>query len=125
MQCSFIKGDKARCRAKCVTGAQFCFFHDPGTREAHHDATVKGGKERSLPAATLPPDAPDIPLRTTDDVRRALEEAYNGVRTGRFAVNVGNCLAVISQALIKAIESSDLERRLATLEANHGLRRTA
>lgn len=127
MQCSFTKPNKQRCGAKCVTDSEFCFFHDPDTREEHHEATVRGGKERLKPGATLPPDTPDLPLRTSEDVRRALEETYNGVRCGRLAVNVGNCLAVIAQALIKAVESSDVERRLAAVEERqaHQLRQSA
>jgi hypothetical protein len=72
---------------------------------------------RSKPAATLSEDTPDLPLGTVTDVAAALAQTMNQVRTGKVAVQVGNCLGVLAGVLLKALEGSDLERRIAALEA--------
>jgi hypothetical protein len=83
---------------------------------------VAGGRERSRPAATLPPDTPDLPLKSVADVMVALGLTINQVRTGRLAVNIGNCLGVLAGVLLKAIEGGDLEQRIAALEAKDARR---
>jgi hypothetical protein len=90
---------------------------------------VAGGRERSRPAATLAPDAPDLALKSVANVVVALGLTVNQVRTGRLGVNVGNCLGQLLQVLLKAIEGGDLEARIAALERgrrgdamSHGLR---
>jgi hypothetical protein len=115
-RCVHVKPDGSGCRALPRTGRPFCTFHDPEVAGERAEGRRRGGVNRSEKAATLPPDAPPLPLTTVGDVTSALAEAYNSVRTGRLAVNVGNCLAVIGQALLKAMEKSDLEARLAALE---------
>ncbi len=47
------------------------------------------------------------------------------VQTGQLAVQDGNCLGVLAGVLLKAIEGSDIERRLAALEARQENRRSA
>jgi hypothetical protein len=69
--------------------------------------------------ATLPPDTPDLPLKTVGDVIAVLAVTMNQVRTGRLGVNVGNCLGVLAGVLLRAIEGGDFEQRLAALEARH------
>jgi hypothetical protein len=128
-QCSHRKPDGTRCRAHALHGSRSCFFHDLATRAGHRAATVAGGRERSRPAATLAPDAPDLALKSVANVVVALGLTVNQVRTGRLGVNVGNCLGQLLQVLLKAIEGGDLEARIAALERgrrgdamSHGLR---
>jgi len=47
----------------------------------------------------------------------ALGQTINQVRTGRLAVNVGNCIGVLAGVLLRAIEGGDLEQRIAALES--------
>jgi hypothetical protein len=115
--CSRVKSDGTRCRAKPRPGSTFCIFHDPTLAAKRADGRRRGGINRSRPAATLPPDTPPLPLKTIADVVAALGETMNQVRTGKIAVNVGNCLGVLAGVLLKAIEGSDHEQRLAALEA--------
>ena len=119
-QCTHRKPDGRRCRAHALRGSRACFFHDPATRDEHRAATVAGGRERSRPAATLPPDTPDLALRSVADVVAALGEAYNAVRAGRLDAKVGNCLGVLAGVLLRAIEGGDLEQRIASLERDRG-----
>lgn len=116
MQCVFIKSNRKRCQGNCVTGSEFCPIHAPENAKKFAAGRRKGGIERSKPAAVLPPDTPDAPLLTGSDVRAFVAETLNQVRTGRLAVPVGNCLFVGAGFLLKAIEESEIDRRLEALE---------
>jgi hypothetical protein len=116
-QCKHRKADGSRCRAPALRGSNLCFFHDPAAKDQHQEATVAGGRERSQKAATLPAETPDLPLKSVADVIVALGLTINQVRTGTVACNIGNCLGQLLQVLLKAIEGSELEQRIAALEA--------
>src|SRR5207248_3011889 len=104
-------------------GKRHCVFHDQASAARTAEGRREGGEARNRPAATLPPDAPPLRLGSVADGTAALAEAYNLVRTGRLAVNVGNCLAGSGQGLLKALEKGDLERRIEALEAGRAGRR--
>jgi hypothetical protein len=108
-----------RRQAPVEPGRRLCLFHDPRAAAKRAEGASKGGRSTAekLKAGTLPPDIPPLKLESVADVTAALAEAYNLARVGRLAVNVGNCLAVIGQGLLKALEKGDLEQRIAALEA--------
>src|SRR5262245_60717668 len=118
MQCNHKKRDGARCRASALPESGKCLFHDPARAEQRAAGRRRGGVNRPRPAATLSPAAPALPLKSVADVVAALGQTINQVRTGRLAVNVGNCLGVLAGVLLKAIEGGDLEQRLVALEAD-------
>src|SRR5919199_1636669 len=55
-RCRYTKPDGSRCKATPRPGRPYCTFHDPGLAHERAEGRRKGGKERSRPAATLPPD---------------------------------------------------------------------
>src|SRR4051794_14980131 len=110
-RCNFTKPDGTRCRAKPRPGQDKCTFHDPDLAEQRAEGRRRGGVTRCRPAATLPPDTPDLPLRTVADVVDALAETINQVRRGQLDARVGNCLGVLAGVLLRAMEGSDLEQR--------------
>jgi hypothetical protein len=118
-KCNHTKPDGTRCRANALPGKTRCTFHDPDLADQRAQGRRQGGVNRSKPAATLPPDTPDLSLKSVEDVVKALATTFNAVRTGRLDARVGNCLGVLAGVLLKAIEGSDLEQRLAALEARH------
>jgi hypothetical protein len=90
--------------------------HDPKLAGARAAGRRAGGLARNRPVGVLS-DAADLPLGTVAEVTAALAATFNDVRTGRVGVGVGNCLAVLGTALMKGLEASDHEARLAALEA--------
>jgi hypothetical protein len=124
-QCGHRKSDGTRCRATVRPGKGWCVFHDPEMAKERDEGRRRGGVARSRKAVTLPPDTPDLPLRSVQDVVSALAETYNAVRTGRLDAKIGNCLGVLAGVLLRAIEGSELEQRIAALEARQTDRRTA
>src|SRR5262245_58936277 len=116
-RCGHKKRDGGPCPNPARPGKRTCWVHDPELAVVRAEGRQRGGVNRSKPTATLPPDSPDLPLKTVADVVAVLGQTINQVRTGRLAVNVGNCLGVLAVVLLKAIEGSDLEQRIAALEA--------
>lgn len=119
-RCRGTKKDGGPCPNPARPGRAYCFSHDPDPALSRRraDGQRRGGVSRSKREPTLPADTPDAPLRTVADVVAAVEATYNAVRTGRLGARVGNCLAVLCQVQLKAIEGGDLERRVSELEAN-------
>jgi hypothetical protein len=76
-----------------------------------------GGINRSRTAAVLPVDAPDNPLRNTQDVSTLLAESINQVRRGQLDPRVANSVGHLASILLGALQQGPLEERLARLEA--------
>lgn len=117
-RCKHTKLDGSACRAKAQPGKSYCMFHDPSLAERRAQGRKQGGINRCKVASTLPLDTPDLPLDTVKDVVAMLAQTMNQVRTGKVAVQIGNCLGVLAGVLLKALEGSDLERRMAVVEEN-------
>lgn len=119
MRCKGKKKDGTPCQASAHPGKRYCCFHNPDLAEQRAEGRRKGGINRREPTTTLPPDTPDLPLKSVADVVAALAQTINQVRTGRIDARVGNCLFVGAGVLLKAIQESDIEARLAALESRN------
>jgi hypothetical protein len=116
-QCQLLKAGGEPCRALALPGKTRCIFHDPDMAARRAEGRRRGGKVRSKPAAVLPRSTPDLPLRTVADIAAMLGATINQVRRGELDPKVGNCLAVLSGQLLRALEGGELAQRLAALEA--------
>jgi hypothetical protein len=114
--CSGRKRDGSPCPNAARPGKPTCWVHDPELADRRAEGRRRGGLNRSRPAVTLPRATPDAPLESVQDVARFLAVTLNQARTGRVGVNVANCLFVGAGVLLRALETSDLERRIAALE---------
>jgi hypothetical protein len=65
------------------------------------------------------------PPRTATDVRNALAETMAQVHSGQLDPRTANTLAYVGSSLLRAIEISDLERRLGDLEATQRVQERA
>ena len=115
--CMGRKRDGSPCPNHARPGKEVCWVHDPALAARRAEGRRRGGLNRSKPAATLPPDTPDLPLKTVADVVALLGQSINQVRTGRLDARVGNCLGVLAGVLLRAIEGGELEQRIGALEA--------
>jgi hypothetical protein len=115
--CNQLKADGTPCRAKALPNRDKCFFHAEETASVRDEGRRLGGLTRSRPAATLPPDTPECPLETVHDVCRAVSATFNQVRRGEIDSRVGNSLGLLAGLLLRAMEATDLEKRLTALEA--------
>ena len=118
MQCKFIKLNKKQCNANALRDTDFCFSHNPATKEEKKEATVRGGKSPKKNYNPLPP----VEIKGSADVAQLLAKTINEVRAGEINLRVANCIGYLSGHLIKAFEVSDLEKRVEAIEKQMELR---
>ena len=83
----------------------------------------KSGQARRFKAAGYQ-GAELAPPRTAQDVRAALGLFMSDVRAGRMDPKVASTLGYLANVLLKSVEVSDLEKRLAVLESVVGAQQT-
>jgi hypothetical protein len=114
--CQHIKDDGTPCQANALKDSDLCFFHDPASEDKRQAARKAGGHERSKKASVLPPDTPNLPLKTSADVVELLAETINQVRRGDIDPRISNAVGYLAGITLKAMEQSDLDKRLEELE---------
>ncbi|KKQ35288.1 MAG: hypothetical protein US50_C0019G0010 [Candidatus Nomurabacteria bacterium GW2011_GWB1_37_5] len=111
-QCQFIKQNNEKCEANAMTDKGYCFTHNPETKGAKQLAVIKGGKS---PKKNYNPLSP-IEISDSRSVVNLLATTINEVRQGKADLRVANCIGYLAGHLIKALEVSELEGRLETVE---------
>lgn len=111
-KCQHSKEGGERCEAWAMTDSEFCFRHNPETKEERALASARGGMTPKKNGHPLPP----IEIGKPQDVVLLLADTINKVRAGEMDTRVANCLGVLSGHLIKAMEVSELEGRVETIE---------
>ena len=111
-----------KCRAKTKAGGQcaapavregiYCARHNDPDRAAQlgrkggaNNRKVYEGNDREIP-----------PPQNARDVKNFLSEAMAEIRAGKMDPKVGTTLGYLGTSLLKAIETSDIEKRLESLE---------
>lgn len=72
LQCTQQLDDGTQCGAIAIDGSQFCFSHDPESREEKREACRKGGYYKGK-AGKIQEPLPDIPISTVHDIHPAIE----------------------------------------------------
>ena len=122
-KCRFRKKNGKSCGADAQIEKDLCVFHDPAKAADGRRARRAGGINRSRNTTVLPPETPNIPLRTTSDVSRLLAESINQVRRGHLDVRAANTVGFLAGILLKALEQSRVEDGLTHLEAILGCKK--
>lgn len=110
-QCQFIRNGR-RCQAWAIKNSQFCFAHSPDRKRERMLARSKGGKSPKRNYNVLEP----IKIESHKDVVKLVSQTINEVRQGMVDVRIANCIFYGGGILIRALEFSDLEKRLEELE---------
>jgi len=113
MQCNFFKEDGLRCSAAALKeGDGFCFTHEPEAKQAHREASIKGGSASKCNDLNLPP----LSLKSTQDVIILLEDTINALRSGDIKEKTATTVGYLANILLGAFEKSNLENRLEAVE---------
>lgn len=107
-----------RCRAAAVKGGLCSLHADP---KLAAEMGRKSGQARRAKDLLVPEDAQLSPPRTAQEVRVALGEFISDVRSKRLDPKVAGILGSLASVLLRSIEASDLEMRLAALESVLGV----
>lgn len=96
-----------------MTGNEFCFTHNPDTKEERALANSKGGMTPKKNGHPLPP----MEIVEHQDVVLLLVDTINRVRSGEMDIRIANCLFIGSGHLIKAMEVAQLDGRFEIIES--------
>ena len=117
-RCKAMTKAGGSCTAPAIRGGEFCALHsDPG-RAA--ELGRKGGLRNRHTYEQS--DEPVAPPESASDVKRMLADAMAEIRSGKMDPKLGTTLGYLGTSLLKAIETSDIELRLAKLEATNELK---
>jgi hypothetical protein len=103
-----------RCRAVAVKDG-LCALHADPKRAA--EMGRKSGQARRFRGSGEQPQPELAPPRTAQEVRAALGQFISDVRARRLDSKVASTLGYLANVLLKSIEVSDVEGRLAALES--------
>jgi hypothetical protein len=113
-QCEHVRADGQRCKARAIRGERFCFFHSPGKAR---EAGRKGGSRSKKPAIVIAASPDALPLNTVADVSALLASTINQLRAAPVDVKAANAIGYLASVLLRALEGSDLLKRIEALEA--------
>ncbi len=111
-KCIYKKSNGEQCKSYAMRNSKFCFTHNPDTKRERASAVSKGGKSPRKNYLNLKP----VKIKNPKQVVTLLEDTINKVRGGDMDIRVANCIGYLSGHIIKAIEISDLEKRLEIME---------
>jgi len=112
----------SRCKARTKAGNDcnapvvengLCFFH--GHPERLTELGRQGGRKNRR-RTPVDHDLPRRSLRSTLEVGELLEETINRIRQAPFDLRSANSIGFLAGVLLKALERSRIEERLANLE---------
>lgn len=88
--------------------AQFCFTHNPDTKQEKHLAVVKGG----LASRKVHLDLEPRQVTTPQEVIELMQDTINGVREGEIPPNIANTVGYLAGLSLKAMEVAKVEEKV-------------
>jgi hypothetical protein len=118
MICRGKTASGTNCKANAMSGSNYCFTHNPATREQHLAATRKGGAiSPSKTDSTVLPKAEITSLQSVVDV---LADAINRVRVvrpdGSMDVKSANTLGFLCGKYAELYKLANLEHKIKNWE---------
>ncbi len=106
-RCTATRKDGSACQAWASKTTGFCPLHGPNASQIHVDGGLSKTRAHMLETRMNP---------KLKDIVQLLGMAAKQVHAGQITPQQGSALASIATALIRAVESAELEMRLAVLE---------
>lgn len=114
MKCVFIKPDEEQCNANAMSGAEFCYTHNPAIpEEERQEARTKGGKANIVKVSK---PLSEITINKPNDVVNLLTETITEVRNGNLDPRIANTIGYLAGHLLKAFEVTKVADRVETIE---------
>ena len=113
MKCLNTNEKGKKCRAFAINNSEYCFRHDPASKDTALLASKKGGENRQL----YDTYGKWVKINTPRDIKKILSEAINQVRTGDMpSSSPANALAYLSKCWLDAHDRSDITEKLDKLD---------
>jgi len=119
MRCSAMSGSGRRCKAQALRGHKRCLLHSGRAKELGRRGAAMTQQRRILRKRTLKALRPP---KTATDVVTLIGTIMGELRTKEIDVSVANSIFFALNPLLKAMDASSMEERLARLEEKAGLR---
>ena len=121
MQCRQKKRDGSRCKAMALAGHKYCAMHAQPGRAA--ELGSRGGRRRATYRSS---DLREFAApKTAADLRDLLAESIIEIRAGKLDPRIANALGYLGASYLRALEVSDIERRLDALEGTQRVQERA
>lgn len=92
-----------------------CFWHSPDRAGERATAQIRGGHTRMHAVGIR--NAPTVRLDSVEEVKNVLADVITKVRRGQLEPKAANSLGYLLMQGLKAVEMSNIDRRLKALEA--------
>ncbi len=118
--CKSLTKQGKPCAGRCLPGRDFCLFHDPARAVERAAARRAGGKARhgrKIGPAASAGELPAVKIESVADVLAVVTGAINDTLALENSNQRNRTLGALAMAALKAFEISELEARLAALEA--------
>ena len=109
------------CQLAALPGVAFCWWHDPDKAEARKLARSKGGRARQGRKLGPLVDGEYVEIRDLGDVVRIVERELNEVLHLDRSISRARAVGYLCGIVSGIYKDSELEARLAALEAQAGL----
>jgi len=112
-KCKATNKEGKQCRDWALHGKDYCFIHDPESKEARALAIRKGGKVKKKVQVSL------APIEFKGDAKEVLDllaDTVNRVRSGEMPPRIANTVGYLAGHMIKALEMAEFEDRLKKVE---------
>lgn len=107
--CKALRTDGSKCRAQALHEGDFCFFHDPDSREKMVEAARRGGARRAV-------ELPEGEALTPERARAILAGVMEATASGAMDSGTARTMAYLLQIEARIREGYDLEKRVEALE---------
>ena len=112
MQCQKRKRDGERCKARALSGEQYCVLHSNPSKPA--ELGRRGGRRRAV--RCLQELKVFDPPKSAADLRDLLSQSIIELRTGTLDPKLANSISYLGTGFLKATEASETESRLYAIE---------
>jgi len=109
--CEATRSDGTPCQAPAQAGSDYCYWHDPETRNEMLAASRRGGQTRTRPVAL-----PIAPPLSPETARGALAAAVEAVAAGSMDAGTARTIGYLVGIDAKMREAEEVEKRLEALE---------
>jgi len=120
-KCNHILDNGERCKAFALKEKDYCFSHDPESREEKALAVRKGGLVK--PIRINGELAVIQEIETPEDITKVLGQTIREVREGKIPPQMANTIGFLSGHFLRAYEVIETERKIDQIEAVLGDRK--
>ncbi|RJO58949.1 hypothetical protein C4546_05105 [Candidatus Parcubacteria bacterium] len=112
MKCQFTKQDGQQCEGNAIYDSQYCFSHNPDSRQAKNEAVLNGG----LALKKIKFELEEVEIKSIQDITALLAKTINELRTNKIPPKIAVNIGYLSNIMITSLKEGEIEKRLEVIE---------